>query len=236
MTPLLLETNAVAKAFGTVVALRAVDLQVRPGEVHALLGANGAGKSTLVKILTGVLRADAGAIKIHGEPVTLRRPSDAQAHGLAPVFQDPAMAPDLTIAENLRLTGVDIGAVRSAAGRDGSRRPRSRRAGARHAAAVPAHARSRPRARVRSAAAAARRDHRRAPPDLSERVFNVMRVWKERNRSVLFISHRLAEVQAHCDMCTILRDGRDVASFVPSEGGESQIVSSMLGDAADGRT
>ncbi len=113
MTALLLETNAVAKAFGTVVALRAVDLQVRPGEVHALLGANGAGKSTLVKILTGVLRADAGAIKIHGDPVTLRRPSDAQAHGLAPVFQDPAMAPDLTVAENLRLTRVDIGAVRS---------------------------------------------------------------------------------------------------------------------------
>ena len=70
------------------------------------------------------------------------------------------------------------------------------------------------------------------PPDLSERVFAVMRRWKERNRSVLFISHRLAEVRAHCDMCTVLRDGRDVASFVPGEGGEAQIVSAMLGEAA----
>ena len=70
------------------------------------------------------------------------------------------------------------------------------------------------------------------PPDLSERVFAVMRQWKERNRSVLFISHRLAEVRAHCDMCTVLRDGRDVASFVPGEGGEAQIVSAMLGEAA----
>ena len=73
------------------------------------------------------------------------------------------------------------------------------------------------------------------PPDLSERVFAVMRRWKERNRSVLFISHRLAEVRAHCDMCTVLRDGRDVASFVPGEGGEAQIVSAMLGEAADDR-
>ena len=73
------------------------------------------------------------------------------------------------------------------------------------------------------------------PPDLSERVFAVMRRWKERNRSVLFISHRLAEVREHCDMCTVLRDGRDVASFVPGEGGEAQIVAAMLGEAATRR-
>ena len=92
--------------------MRAVDLVVAPGEVHALLGANGAGKSTLVKILTGVLRADAGAISVHGEPAALRRPGEARRRGLAPVFQDPAIAPDLTVAENLRLTGADIDAVR----------------------------------------------------------------------------------------------------------------------------
>ena len=58
------------------------------------------------------------------------------------------------------------------------------------------------------------------PPDLSEVVFAVMRRWRERGRAVLFISHRLAEVRAHCDMCTVLRDGREVASFDPAEGGE----------------
>ena len=73
------------------------------------------------------------------------------------------------------------------------------------------------------------------PPDLSDRVFAIMARWKERNRSVLFISHRLAEVRQHCDMCTVLRDGRDVASFHPgSEGGESQIVAAMLAEAGAG--
>jgi ribose transport system ATP-binding protein len=232
MTELLLHTSAVAKTFGTVVALRAVDLDVRPGEVHALLGANGAGKSTLVKILTGVLRPDAGLVAIHGEPVQLRRPSDALAQGMAPVYQDPAMAPDLTIAENLRLTNADHDAVRAQLsamdleGLDFGEYVRD----------MPL-----PFLRMLDLARALAFDPQlllldeitaALPPDLSERVFEVMRQWKARNRSVLFISHRLAEVREHCDMCTVLRDGRDVASFVPGEGGEAQIVATMLGEAA----
>ncbi len=232
MTVPLLQTAAVAKTFGTVVALRAVDLAVAPGEVHALLGANGAGKSTLVKILTGVLRADAGAISIHGEPAAVQRPGDARRRGLAPVFQDPAMAPDLTVAENLRLTGADLNAVRlhladmDLDGLDLGEQVRD----------VPL-----PFLRMLDLARALSFDPQlllldeitaALPPDLSERVFSVMRRWRERNRSVLFISHRLAEVREHCDMCTVLRDGRDVASFVPGVGGEAAIVSAMLGEAA----
>ena len=231
-TTLLLETAAVGKAFGPVVALRAVDLTVRPGEAHALLGANGAGKSTLVKILTGVLRADTGTISIHGRPVTLRRPKDARRHGLAPVFQDPALAPDLTITENLRLTGADVGEVRAqlaAMDLDGLDLDELVRD-------VPL-----PFLRMLDLARALSFDPQlllldeitaALPPDLSDRVFAVMEQWKARGRSVLFISHRLAEVRAHCDMCTVLRDGRDVASFVPETGGERQIVAAMLGEAA----
>jgi ribose transport system ATP-binding protein len=228
----LLQTAAVAKAFGTVVALRAVDLTVEPGQVHALLGANGAGKSTLVKILTGVLRPDAGAISIHGEPAAVHRPGDARRRGLAPVFQDPALAPDLTVAENLRLTGADVREVKrhltemDLGGLDLGEQVRD----------VPL-----PFLRMLDLARALTFDPQlllldeitaALPPDLSERVFAVMRRWRERNRSVLFISHRLAEVREHCDMCTVLRDGRDVASFVPGDGGEAAIVAAMLGDAA----
>ena len=172
---------------------------------------------------------------MHGRPTELRRPSDAQAAGLAPVFQDPALAPDLTVAQNLRLSGADIGAVRAelaAMDLDGLDLDEQVRD-------LPL-----PFLRMLDLARALAFDPQlllldeitaALPPDLSERVFAVMQRWKERNRSVLFISHRLAEVRAHCDMCTVLRDGRDVASFVPGEGGEAQIVSAMLGEAATGR-
>ncbi|MET0229143.1 MAG: ATP-binding cassette domain-containing protein, partial [Actinomycetes bacterium] len=234
MSQPLLQTTAVAKAFGPVVALRAVDLSVAPGEVHALLGANGAGKSTLVKILTGVLRNDSGTVAVNGEPVLLRSPTEARARGLAPVYQDPALIRDLTVAQNLRLTGVEVADVRrelAAMDLDGLDLDEQVRD-------IPL-----PFLRMLDLARALVFDPQllvldeitaALPPDLSERVFAIMGRWKKRDRSVLFISHRLAEVREHCDMCTVLRDGRNVASFHPGEGGESQIVAAMLGEASAG--
>ena len=118
----LMQARDLAKSYGPVVALRSADLVVEPGEVHALLGANGAGKSTLVKILTGVIQADRGSVEVNGKEVQMRSPAQAARIGLAPVFQDPALVPDLTIAANMRLTGVDPEAVRQRARRDGARR------------------------------------------------------------------------------------------------------------------
>jgi ribose transport system ATP-binding protein len=109
----LLEARGLAKRFGPVVALRSADLVVERGEVHALLGANGAGKSTLVKLITGVLKPDEGTIAVEGRDVRISSPADAARSGLAPVFQDPALVPDLTIGQNLRLTGAQVDAVRS---------------------------------------------------------------------------------------------------------------------------
>jgi ribose transport system ATP-binding protein len=231
----LLQTIAVAKAFGPVVALRAVDLSVAPGEVHALLGANGAGKSTLVKILTGVLHHDSGTVAVNGATVELRSPTEARDKGLAPVYQDPAMIGDLTVEQNLRLTGADPAKVRHELaemdldGLDLDEQVRD----------IPL-----PFLRMLDLARALTFDPQllildeitaALPPDLSERVFAIMTRWKERNRSVLFISHRLAEVREHCDMCTVLRDGRNVASFHPGqEGGEAQIVAAMLAEAGAG--
>src|ERR671923_2466892 len=108
----LLEVRNVAKRYGPVVALKSAELVVEPGEIHALLGANGAGKSTLVKVLTGVIRHDAGTIAVNGDQVRIGSPERARRVGFAPVFQDPALLPDLTVAQNLRLTRTDIGRTR----------------------------------------------------------------------------------------------------------------------------
>src|SRR5688572_31097108 len=108
----LLTAREVSKRYGPVVALQSATLVVEPGEIHALLGANGAGKSTLVKVLTGVIRPDAGTILLNGTETRVSSPAQAARIGLAPVFQDPALVPDLTVAQNFRLTGTPVGAVR----------------------------------------------------------------------------------------------------------------------------
>src|SRR4051794_2505246 len=108
----LLAVRGLSKRYGAVVALRSADLTVEPGEVHALLGANGAGKSTLVKMLTGVIRPDSGTITIRDRLVRITSPAAAQRVGLAAVFQDPALAPDLTVLQNFRLTATDVSSVR----------------------------------------------------------------------------------------------------------------------------
>jgi ribose transport system ATP-binding protein len=230
--PSLLHAQAIAKAFGPVVALRAVDLRVDPGEIHALLGANGAGKSTLVKILAGVHGADSGTVAVNGTRADINRPADALAVGLATVFQDPALIPDLTVDQNFRLTGVDLGQVR--------RWLEVMNVGDLNFRLLinelPLEA-----LRLLDLARALAHDPQlllldeitaALPATQAELVFNVMREWRDRGRSVLFITHRLAEVLRVCDRATILRDGRSVATVVPGEGGEARLVEAMLGEAA----
>ena len=110
----LLSIRGVAKAFGAVTALRSADLDVAPGEVHALMGANGAGKSTLVKIITGVFPADAGVMTLAGRPAVFRSPAEARKAGIVSVYQDPAIVPDLTVAQNMRLARAPLDAVKAA--------------------------------------------------------------------------------------------------------------------------
>ena len=227
----LLDARNVSKRYGPVVALREASLTVAPGEVHALLGANGAGKSTLVKILTGVIRADGGTIAIGGREARVTSPAGAARMGLAPVFQDPALVADLTIAQNFRLTRVPADAVRERLHAMELDVDFGAQAGE-----VPL-----PMLRMLDLARALAREPQlllldeitaALPSDLAERVFAVMRAWRDRGRSVLFITHRLREVIETCDRATILRDGGDVATIVPQEGGERGIVNHMLGPEA----
>src|SRR6267378_7848682 len=109
---LLLEATAIAKHYGAVAALRSASLSVRPGEVHALMGANGAGKSTLVKILTGAVRPDAGRITVRGREWIAHSPGEARRGGIVSVYQEPALIPDLDIRSNLRLNQSPVEATR----------------------------------------------------------------------------------------------------------------------------
>ena len=95
MTELLLEATGVEKRYGAVTALRDASLSVRPGEIHALMGANGAGKSTLVKILTGAVEPDAGTIRLRGQDRAVHSPAEARRTGMVSVYQEPAIIPDL---------------------------------------------------------------------------------------------------------------------------------------------
>jgi ribose transport system ATP-binding protein len=227
--PPLLLVRGLAKRYGSIVALRSADLTVQPGEIHALLGANGAGKSTFVKILAGVIHADAGSVEVDGNLAHLRRPSDALAAGVATVFQDPALIPDLTIEQNLRLTGIDPGPIREGLERMGVRD-----------LDVDAIVKEVPLPvlRVLDLTRALVHDPQllvldeitaALPADLAARVVDLMRERRDRGRSVLFITHRLGEVLRVCNRATILRDGRDVAALVPGEGGEARLVDAMLG-------
>ena len=225
-----LTTEGIAKSYGPVVALRSVDLTVAPGEIHALLGANGAGKSTLVKILSGVISRDAGTTSIGGSTVTFSVPSDAADAGIATVYQDPALIPDLSLDQNLIISGLKRSDVEPWM-------ERLELPGFDFGLLV----RDVPLATLRLidlARALARDPHllmldeitAALTPEQADLVFDVMREWKAMGRSVLFISHRLGEVLSICDAATILRNGTNVADFSLEGVAESELVSAMLGE------
>ena len=226
----LLAAGGLAKRFGSVVAIRSANLTVKSGEIHALLGANGAGKSTVVKILSGVFPADSGSISVNGEPALLRRPADSMGAGIATVFQDPALISDLTLEQNLRISrlgekdirpwlermdlgDIDLGLLVSDVPLAMLRLLDLARALARD-----------PQLLMLDEITAA------LTTDQAKHVFDVMRELQSRNRSVLFISHRLGEVLEMCDYATILRNGTNVADFDLTDVGEAELVTAMLGE------
>src|SRR5690349_21319759 len=100
----------IAERFGAAQALDDVSLTLRAGEVHALLGENGAGKSTLIKIMTGVYQPDRGEILLAGQPAAIGSAAEAQRHGIAAIYQEPLLFPDLNVAENIFISHQDRGA------------------------------------------------------------------------------------------------------------------------------
>ena len=115
----LVELRDASKSYGAVHALRDGNIALRAGEVRALMGENGAGKSTLVKVLGGVVRRDAGEMLVDGEPVDFHSPHDARDAGIAVIYQEPTLFPDLSVAENVVMGDHPLGALQA-------HRPRAR--------------------------------------------------------------------------------------------------------------
>ena len=229
-TDLLLEATGVAKSYGAVVALRSASLAVRPGEVHALMGANGAGKSTLVKILTGAVRPDSGHIAVRGLERTIHSPAEARRGGVVSVYQEPALIPDLDIRSNLRLTETPLEAFRHSLDELGL-----------GGVDLSVLARRLPLATLRiidlARALAIEPDvlmldemTAALPANLTERVLEVVGRVRGSTRSVIFISHRMIEIAAVCDRATVLREGETVGVVDVTAGSEERIVELMLGE------
>lgn len=235
MTELLLEATGIEKRYGAVNALRDASLAVRPGEVHALMGANGAGKSTLVKILTGAVRPDGGMVRLRGQERVVHSPAEARRTGMVSVYQEPAIIPDLTVAENLTLTDTPVEGFRTRIADLGITKLDLR-----------TPARDLPLATLRvidlARALAIEPDvllldemTAALPADLTARVLDVVASHRGTSRSVIFISHRMLEVAGLCDRATVLREGSTVGvvDISPGSDAQEQIVSLMLGPGAE---
>ena len=240
VAPPVLELSRVVKSFGAVVALRSGSIRVESGSIHALVGENGAGKSTLVKIVAGLYRRDAGEFRLRGEDVDFSTTAQSKAAGVAVIYQEPTLFPDLSVTENVFMGRQPTDRL----GRIDRRRMRQevdslfRRLGVRIDPDRLAEGLSIADQQIIEIAKAVSLDARVLIMDeptaaLSgvevERLFAVARSLRDEGRGIVFISHRFDEVFSLCDTITVMRDGSFVSSDPTTAVTEDEIVRRMVG-------
>ena len=232
----------VSKSFAATQALTDVSLDLRAGEVHALVGENGAGKSTLVKILAGVYQPDTGTIQVDGEPTVIAGPAHARSLGIAVVHQEPRLFPDLSVAENVFIGHAPAGPLRTVDWGEMRRQARALFAqlDVRFDVQEPVRGLSMADQQLIEIAKALSveagvliLDEPTASLSAHEvdRLFTIVRGLRDRGVAVLFVSHRLDEVFELCDRATVLRDGRHVVTAATSEMTTADLVRHMVGRA-----
>jgi len=220
-----LRADAICKRFDATVALDGVDFDVRPGEIHAIVGENGAGKSTLIRILGGVHRPDRGRIFVSGKPCTFAGPHEAIAAGIVSIPQELRLVPALSVAENIALGDLPVRRLGPIAVVNRTRMREQARSAleqldfhtdVRRSVASLGFAERQLVAIAKGLSRECRvfiLDEPTAPLERREveRLFSVLRRMKELGTAIVFISHELEEVVAIADGCTVLRDGRVAA-------------------------
>jgi rhamnose transport system ATP-binding protein len=230
----------VTKSFGAVRALKGVSLDLRPGEVHALLGENGAGKSTLIKVATGAHQPDGGTIEVGGRPVEHLTPASAHGLGISCIYQQPALFPDLTVAENIALRLEPATVSRRVNWPE--RRTRAQTLLLRIGAAIDADTEVRrlsmPEQQLVEIACALGAGARIVIMDeptasLTQKeqhlLFSIVRDLRASGVGVIYISHRLEEIFALADRVTVLRDGESVGTHKVDDINEASLIKLMVG-------
>jgi rhamnose transport system ATP-binding protein len=230
----------ISKSFGGVQALKNVSLELRAGEVHALVGENGAGKSTLIKIITGAIQPDSGSLELDGQPIRHQDPVAARKLGIAAIYQQPALFPDLSVAENIALGWETGGPWRRV--RWPARRARAKQLLARLAADIDPDALaadlSMPQQQLVEIARALGEDARvlifdEPTASLSEReseqLFKVLAELRAAGVGIIYISHRLEELSRAADRVTVLRDGALIATRPMADTDKQELIRLMVG-------
>lgn len=234
-TPML-EVRSITKKFGELIANDAVSLKVAKGEIHALLGENGAGKSTLVKMLYGSLQPDGGEIIWHGKPVNILSPSQARSTGIGMVFQHFSLFDSLSVAENIALS---LGKDNDLTNIGEKAREVSREyglplepdtiigdmsVGERQRVEIVRCLLQNPELIILDEPTSV------LTPQEADALFETLARLKSEGRSILYISHRLDEVQKMCDHATILRHGKVVGACTPANETAASLANLMVGE------
>ena len=237
MQPPRLELIDITKRYPGVLANDEVSLKVQPGEIHAVLGENGAGKSTLMKIIFGLVKPDSGTVKFNGQPITIQNPKQAKQHGIAMVFQHFSLFDAFTVAENIWLgldqviqlkeviAEISLVATKYGLDIDPYRPVNTLSVGEMQRVEIIRALLTNPQLLILDEPTSV------LTPQAVEKLFLVLQQLADEGRSIIYISHKLHEIRALCNACTVMRHGSVVGVCDPRQENDASLSQMMVGSS-----
>lgn len=237
----LVEAENLTKTYRGIAAIERIDFDIRPGEVHALVGENGAGKSTLCKVIAGAVQPTSGLLRVGGEPTAFRRPHDALERGITMVYQETSLVPTMTAAQNIelgheslltRFRSLNIGAQQLLQSMnfhvDPAAYVSTLGAAKKQMVEIARALRSNVRVIIFDEPTAS------LTPEETQHLFQVIEDLRASGRGIVYVSHAIEEALKVADRITVLRDGRKVTTLAAGETSRDEIVRYMVGRVLEG--